>query len=278
MFPFIATITQAGGIILDKIILTRRRIAFHVYVPLTFLFLFLVTAICYPFLGTISPEFFELKNLILFLIMLIAAIIWNIFFYKGIESEKVQEFELILMFQPLLTIFLASIFLKGENSIHTEIAAFIASIALIISQIKKHHLELSRGASNMIIAVIFMSIELIVIRLLLDVMSPVALYAIRTGIIAILFFLYYKPRIFQVAKMNHLLIFINAIIASIQMITKFYGFETLGVVYTSMILIMAPLLIYLGSIYFLHEKLKLRTVISAIVILGCIVYATVLGK
>lgn len=275
MFPFISVVTQAGGVILDKIILTRRQVALHIHIPILFLFLFLVTAIFYPFLGKISPEIFELKNLALFLGMIIFAIIWNYYYYKGIQEEKVQKFELILMFQPLLTIVLASVLLKGESNIRIDIAAIIAAIALIISQIKKHHFEISTGAIDMILAVVFMSLELIIIRLVLNFLSPVSLYAIRTGIMFLFFYVIYRPKIFQVSHINILLIFSNAILGAVQMVTKFYGFEVYGVVYTSLILILSPLIIYLASIYFFHEKLKIRTVISALVILGCIVYATV---
>jgi hypothetical protein len=278
MFPLISTVAQASGVILDKIILTKRRVAFHVFVPLLFLFIFLVTAAFYPFLGIISPDFFELKNIALFMIMIIVAIIWNYFYYKGIESEKIQQFELILMFQPLLTIFLASVFLRGENNIHVEIAAFLAAIFLIFAQTKKHHLNLADGAVLMIFAVVFMSIELILIDLVLNFCSPIALYAIRTGIIFLVFYFIYRPKIFQVAKTNHLLILANAILGATQMVAKFYGFETYGVVYTSLILILAPLLIYLSSVYFFHEKLHLRTAICALAIFACIVYATVMGK
>ena len=187
MLPFIATIASAAGVIMDKFILTRRKMEIHVVVPVLFMFLFLTVIILFPFLGKISPQIFELKYILMFFGMLITGIIWNLFYYRGIQSEKVQDFELILMFQPLFTIILASIFLKGENNFRIEIAAIVAAVALILSQVKKHHLVCSSGALQMMLAVVVMSVELIFIRVLLDVLSPVALYAIRTGIFFIFF-------------------------------------------------------------------------------------------
>lgn len=278
MLPLISSICQASLVIIDKLILTRRRVAFHVFVPLLFLFLFLLTIIAYPFVGDISPAFFESKNLLIFILMIATALIWNYFYYHGIEMEKIQKFELILMFQPLLTIFLATIFLRGESNIHIIIAAFLASIALIFAQGQKHHFNLKDGAMVTFMAVIFMSIELILIDIVLKFMSPVALYAVRTGVVFLVFFLYYRPKTSQIAPLNYLFILINAILGATQMITKFYGFQEFGVVYTSLILILAPVLVYLGSIYFLHEKLKFRTFVSVLVILACIIYATIYGK
>lgn len=278
MFPFIAALTQVGGILIDKIVLTRRQVALHVFVPILFLFLFLSTALLFPLLGTISLRFFEAQYLILFVLMLIAAVVWNIFYYQGVRSEKVHDFELIVMSQPLLTIFLASLLLKGERNLHLEIAAFIAAGALIAAHIRKAHIEMSSGSYKLILAVIFMSVELIMIKILLDVFSPVALYFARTGIIFIFFLLLSRPKIRQVANENVLLIFSSAVLGTAQMISKFYGFEKYGVIYTSLILILSPILVYILSTLFLHEKLKPRTIVSAVIILACIVYATVVGK
>ena len=267
-----------GGIIVDKITLTRRQVEVRVFVPILFLFLFLLTAVLFPFLGKFSLDLFLWKNLLLFIAMLVAATIWNIFYYRGVQAEKVHDFELIVMFQPLLTIFLATIFLKGERNIHVEIAAFIAAVFLIIAHIKKNHLELSKGATQLILAVVFMSIELVIITLLLKFISPVALYCVRTGILFVFFYFYNRPEIFRVANRNISLIFLSAILGTTQMVTKFYGMEKYGLIYTSLILILSPLLVYVVSTIFLHERLKPRMIISALVILGCIVYATMLGK
>lgn len=278
MFPIIAALSQVGGILIDKIILTRRQVSQHVFVPAVFLFLFLLTLVLFPFLGKISPLIFTPYYLTIFALMFVSAIIWNFFYYRGVQAEKIHEFEMIVMFQPLLTIMLAAIFLKGEQNIHIILAAIIAAIALIVAHLKRAHLEFSNGAKCLILATVFISVELILIKIMLEVLSPVALYTIRTAIIFIFFYFYYRPDLFKMSNTNTALILFSAFFGVVQMISKFYGFEMYGVVYTSLILIVAPLLIYILSAIFLHERLKTRTVISALVILGCIVYATVLGK
>ena len=278
MFPLIAALAQVGGIIVDKITLTRRQVSTRVFVPILFLFLFLITAILFPLLGEISQEFFAPYYLIIFLGMLITAFIWNIFYYQGVQAEKVHEFELIIMFQPLLTILLATIVFKGERNLEIGVAAVVAAIFLIIAHIKKAHLNLTLGDYKLLLAVILMSSELILINILLEVFSPVALYAIRTGIIFIIFFLWYHPQINKVANQNIALILGSASLGVAQMVSKFYGFEQYGVVYTSLVLILSPVLVYVVSTIFLHERLKFRTIFSAVVILGCIVYATVVAK
>lgn len=278
MFPFVAALSQAAGIIVDKIILTRRRVEIHVFIPVLFLFLFLLTAILMPHLGKISKDIFKPYYLIIFFLMIATALIWNVFYYKGAQEEKVHEFELIIMFQPLLTILLAALLIEKNTNIHIFIAAIVASLALIISHIRRNHFEISAAGRGLILAVIFMSIEIILQKILLDVFSPVALYFVRTGIIFVFFLFYYHPSFMKVSSGNLLFILLTSSLGVVQMITKFYGFESFGVIYTSLILILSPILVYIISTIILHERLKVRTVVSALVILGCIVYATLLGK
>lgn len=278
MFPFISALAQVGNVVVDKVVLTRRQVSVHVFVPIIFLFLFLTTACLYPFFSKVNPDFFTLKYILLFLAMLVSAVVWNIFYYQGVQAEKVHELETILMFQPLLTILLAALILRGETNIHIEIASIVAAVMLILAHVKKNHLEFSAGSYKLILAVIFMSVELIIIKELLNVLSPVSLYFFRTGIMFVFFYIFYHPKINQVAPANYGLMFLVGVLGTTQMVTKFYGFSEFGVIYTSLILILAPLLIYIVSAIYLHEKLKSRTIISALVILGCIVYATILGR
>lgn len=228
-----------------------------------------------PSLGIISLDIFRPYYLLIFLGMIVTAIIWNIFYYKGAQEEKVHEFELIIMFQPLLTILLAAILIERNTNIHMLIAALIASVALVFSHIRKKHFELSSAGWGLIVAVVFMSIEIILQKIMLSVLSPVALYFIRTGIVFIFFMLFYRPHIRQVASTNALLIVATSALGVVQMVTKFYGFESYGIIYTSLILILSPILVYITSTILLHERLKARTIISGLVILGSIIYATI---
>jgi drug/metabolite transporter (DMT)-like permease len=182
------------------------------------------------------------------------------------------------MAQPLLTILLASIFLANERNFAVVVAAIIAGVALIVSRINHEHLEFNNASIGLIFAVVLMSVELILIDLLLPVLSPVALYAVRTGLIAIFFFIYYRPRLRAIADHHYGLIAATSALGVAQMVSKFYGFQEFGVVYTSLILVLAPVIVYIVSTFWLHERLKPRTLACSIVILACVLYATVMGQ
>ncbi|MGA2666588.1 MAG: EamA family transporter [Patescibacteria group bacterium] len=278
MFAFISAISSATNTIIDKVILTRRRMEIRVFIPVLFMFLMLLTGLFVPSLGKVSSLSLEPKYLLAFLGMLVAAAVWNIFYYLGAQKEKVQEFELIMMFQPLFTIFLAAILIERNINAHVFIASVLAAIALIIAHLKKKHFEFDQYSWGLILAVVFMSVEIILQKILLEAYSPVALYFLRTLVLFVFFYFFYRPRVEQISSTNTWLILSSSALGVVQMVTKFYGFEKYGVIYTSLILILAPILVYMLSKVTLHEKLKFRTVACAVVILGCIVYATTLGK
>lgn len=278
MFAFVAAISQAAGIIVDKVILTRRRMEIHVFIPVLFLFLALLTAILIPFFGYVSSDFFQTKYILFFLAMLAVAITWNFFYYRGAQKEKVQEFELIIMLQPLMTILLAAIFIERNINIHIFIASMIASIALILAHLRKMHFEFSEYSWGLVIASFFISVEIIFQKILLEVFSPASLYFWRTAIIFLFFYIYYRPHIRQVSNTNVWLILLTSALGVAQMVTKFYGFDKFGVIYTSLVLIISPILVYIIATILLHEKLRARMIVSFLVILGCIIYATLLGK
>jgi len=278
VFAFVAAISQAAGIIVDKVILTRRRVETRVFIPILFLFLALLTGITVPFLGHVSSDFFQLKYILFFIAMVLTTIIWNFFYYHGAQKEKVQEFELIIMFQPLMTILLAAIFVERNVNVHIFIASILASLALILAHLKKMHFELSEYSWGLVIASFFISVEIIFQKILLEVFSPASLYFWRTAIIFIFFYIYYRPHLRQVSNTNVWLIMFTSALGVAQMVTKFYGFDKFGVIYTSLVLIISPILVYILSTILLHEKIRVRMMISLLVILGCIVYATALGR
>lgn len=277
MFPFISALTQAGGIILDKIILTRQRVETRIFIPVLFIFLFLFSLVLTPFLGWVHWELFTPKAIGLLAAMVGLAFFWNILYYRGAQAEKVNEFELIIMAQPLVTILMAGAVFADERNWYVLIAAIAAACALFFAKFTREHLSFSKEMWGLVWAVILMSVELIVIRLLLYMISPVALYALRTGFLALAFYFYYRPHLKVIGQSHYAFIATSAILGTIQMITKFYGFETLGIVYTSLILIMAPVLVYIASAILLHERIKIRTIISGAVILVCIIFATIMS-
>jgi len=269
----ISSIGYAGGVIADKIVLSKYRVPVMRFIPLLFIWLAVVTAI---FLGrwggTDWQLFSQTKYILLFLGMITVAVIWNILYYQGIQKEDLHEFELIMLLSPMVTIMLATIFLPAERQWSIFIPGIIAALALIITRFRKHHITISKAAWRTIIAMVLFSAESIFIKELLSVFSPVSLYFIRTLTIAIVFLLLYRPKIFALPGSAFALTILSSIFGVVQMVLKFYGFQSLGVVETTMILVLGPFLVYLASGAIFKERVYKRDVFAGAVVVLCILY------
>lgn len=274
---FISAILTASELILDKVILTRRRVSLRVFLPILFIFLFALTLILVPALGRVDWGVALLTNtLFLLFLMTIVAIAWNVLFYQSIQREKAHQHEMVMMLAPIITIILAAVFFPQELNIHIFILSVIAGFALLYAKGGLLNLRLDATSYNLILAVVLMATENIIIRELLYSYTPVALYALRTLILAVFFMLYYRPRYRQVLPAHWWLIFFSAVLGLGQMLGRFYAFGSIGVIHAMLITMLAPMAVFIASWEVLHERIRLRVVASSLVILGCVIWATVI--
>ncbi|MBU2595649.1 DMT family transporter [Patescibacteria group bacterium] len=271
----IAAITQALGVTLDKVVLSYRKIPLRDFIPVVFFFLCLFTLPVLFFKGSVAwQEFFAWKYILLYLGMILIAVLWNFLYYQGVRSERVQEFELILMLNPLIVIALAALFFPWERNLQILLAGFIASLALIFAHLKREHLFFSRAALGLIACVILMSIETIMHRVLLNFISPAPLYFSRTLILLFFFYFFYRPKnILNLNKISLGLIVLNGLLGSIQFIARFYGYQKGGVIITTVVLTLAPILVYLTAYLYFKEEINQRKIIAGAIILLAIIWA-----
>lgn len=269
----IASLGYAGGVVADKFVLSKYRVPVMRFVPLLFIWLAAITAVFLTRWGSIRYDLiFEWKYIAVFALMIVVAVIWNIFYYQGIQKEDLHEFELIMLLSPLATILFAEIFLPSERNISILIAGVIASVALIATRFRKYHVHIGKIAWKTMLAMLFMSFESILIKYLLDVFSPVTLYFVRTIVIAVVFLILYKPKLLAMTQGAYALTILSAMFGVVQMVLKFYGFASLGVIETTMILVLGPFLVYIASAAFFKEHLYKRDVFAAMVVISCILY------
>ena len=86
------------------------------------------------------------------------------------------------------------------------------------------------------------------------------------------------PKLTSIANKTKIMIFFTAITAITFRVILYYGYQTLGVVFTTIIFILAPVLIYIFAAIFLKEKITKRQIISSFVIVACVVAAIVVGR
>lgn len=269
----IASLGYAGGVVSDKFVLSKYRVPVMRYLPLLFVWLTVITAVFLSRWGKFDFEtFFQLKYILIFIIMIVVAVTWNILYAQGIQKEDLHELELIMLLSPLVTIVFATIFLPKERDWGIFIPSIIAAVALLATRFRSHHVHIGKVAWKTILAMVLLSFESILIKELLSVFSPVALYFIRTAAIAIVFLIMFKPKLLSMPRNAFALIILSAIFGVVQMVLKFYGFQNLGIVETTMILVLGPFLVYTASSVFFKEHFYKRDALAAVVVILCILY------
>ncbi len=273
----ISAVAAGGGLIIDKITLSRRSVPLSIFIPVVFTFLFAFTAVFTPLYGFIDWNTALLpNNVFLALLMVVIAIAWNVLAYQSLQRETVHQHEVILMTGPIVTIGLAALFFREEFNLMIFILGLVASSAMLIARTERHHLKLDKIAYNLFLAVILMSIESIIIRELLYSYSPISLYAVRTFILAGFFLLYYRPKISEIGQSPLWLLGISGAVGALSMITRFYAFGSLGVIFTTLVSTLVPIIVFIGSWEILHERIRPRVIVASLVILICVTVATVL--
>ncbi|TSC92261.1 MAG: hypothetical protein CEN91_506, partial [Candidatus Berkelbacteria bacterium Licking1014_85] len=107
----LASFFDATATSIDKFVINRKGLKIDVFLFYLFFYLFISAGIMLLLFGFhISTEMFSLDNLILFVLMILIAITWNWFYFRGLKSEKLEEFESWILFAPLLTIIFSILF------------------------------------------------------------------------------------------------------------------------------------------------------------------------
>ena len=168
-----------------------------------------------------------------------------------------------------------SIFIKGlyDANLKVIIPAIISGIALAVTHIKKEHLDFNKYFIATIFASFFFAMELVVSRLILNFYSPISFYFIRCLAVFGLSFLLFKPKLKGLPKGVGWKIFVTGAVWVVFRVVTYYGYLKIGVIFTTLILMLAPIFTYTAAKIFLKEKLTWRNIIASLVIVGSVVYA-----
>ncbi len=276
-FPLAAAFATAAGLVYDKVILSRFKLDYRVFTVFLFFFLFLVTIPVALWWGRADVAIFQPVYLIFLFLVVFLAVIWNLLLYRAVASEKLVEVELIFMSTPLVIVLLAALFLPAERDLKIFLPAIFATLALLWAHLKKHHLDFSKQQKGLLVAIVLIGLETILIKKLLAVYSPPLLYLARSGLIFLILLLFLRAPKWKIKPRATWGIFKVAIVGMAQMILTYFGYQLAGVSLTTLILVLAPVLIYLFSVVFLKEKLTPKHIVSFVIILASIIYATALN-
>lgn len=267
----LSSFSNATEVILDKTIMSKDKVKFISFMSLCMFFVFLITTSLFPIFGTVDLRAFTPKYLLAFGAVILIAFCYNYLYYYSLSHEKVTEVEPLAMTHSIIAVVLATIIYPSERDFLVFGLALIATSALIFSRIEKNHIRFDKHALAMLGFASLFAVETLFLKGLLTVYSPVALYAFRTGVLALLFFMFFRPKIRGIEFRKVRSIFFDAISVSLQYVTLYFAYSKIGIVRTSLIVTLGPFLIFVFSFIFLKEKIVVKKLLADAVILACVV-------
>tara|TARA_Y100000310_G_C20501744_1_gene724347 strand:- start:2 stop:847 length:846 start_codon:yes stop_codon:yes gene_type:complete len=271
--PFTGAISEATGTIIEKIVLRKRKIGYKTFVVYMFLAIVLVSIPFLYFFWKLDSQAFEMRNILIFSFIILVSIMANLLMAYSLKREDVSELEPLRLLQPLFVILLAFIIYSSERKISILIAALIASGALMFSHIEKHHFKFNKYLIAALFASLFFAIELVATKSILPFYSGFTFYFLRCSFVFLITLAIFRPSHKNIDNTSKILILITGGIWVFYRVLLYYGYIAYGVVFTTLLFILAPVFIYAFARIFLKEKLTWRNIVATIVILLCVSYA-----
>jgi len=271
----LGALSFSSSVLLEKIVLRSKSVKVKTYLVGIFLSTILVMLPFIFFFGKIDSQAFATKNLIILSLIILFSIVANLFNFYALKWEKVTMLEPVLLLEPLFIILFAFLFFKTERNYFILIPGLIAALTLIASHLKKHHLSFNRFLVAGTLSSLFYAIELLLSDLILKYYSPLSLYFVRSIFVFLIPAIIFRPNLLkEISRKEKLLIGLTGGLWVIYRIAIYFGYAHWGIVFTTLILMLTHVFVYIFAFIFLKEKLNKRNIFSMMVILACVTYAS----
>jgi len=273
--PILGSFFLALQSVTEKIGLRQKKMDSSHFAASSFLAAVLIMIPLMFFFWQFNPEVFQTKYVWAFIGIVAFAVVGNLFYFYAMKWEKLSNLEPVHLLYSLFVFILASIFFESERNLEILIPAIIAGLALIFSHVRKHHFEFDKYMVAGVFASLFFAAEGPLIKIILPFISPITLYFVRGIFVLAVLSLIFRPKFLKETKGNERKIVAATGITWVAYNTlEYYGFATYGLVYTTLVLMLSPVLVYLFAWKILKEKPGWRNIVASAVILGSILYAT----
>ena len=278
--PIFGAMALAAGTVLERLVLKKKKVDIKLYQVASFLAIVLCMLPFIYFFWKMDVAALEIKNILIFALVVLFSIIANLFVFYSMKWEKVTNLEPAKVLEPLFVILLAilfSFFAEGlyERNIKVIVPALVAGLVLILTHIKKEHLEFNKYFIAAIAGSFFFALELVVSMLILDFYSPMSFYFLRSSSIFLISWIIFRPKLGKLNSKVKWEIFATGAAWVVYRVLVYYGYLTLGVIFTTLLLMLAPILVYAFAHFFLNEKMSWKNFVAAVVIVGAIIYALI---
>ena len=278
IIPIGASVFQATSMTIDKFAMKVKNVSYKTYTGVSFPLIFLFTLMIFLiFRPEVSSVMFGIKNMVMFVLLIILVLISNLLYFRALKNDELTEMQSLSLLKNIpLIIFSAIIFIDERNMVIIALSV-IAIFAVIWSHFEKSHFKVSKKTLPYLIWTATISpFAGILYKVLLETWSPISLQLVSDGIIALILVPAFFDSVRHVPKKALPLLIATNLFTSIAWIMYFFSYQIYGIIYTVLIFSLQPVLVYFASLILLKEKFHKRKFIAFLVIIAVIVLAQVI--
>jgi drug/metabolite transporter (DMT)-like permease len=282
--PLLGAFLDAAGTIMYKKLANRHKIGYKDFMVYGFLSIVLVSLPLLYFFWRIDPLAGRNMNIAILFLVVVISIFANYFSFYAFKHRDLSKIQSIRLTAPLFTIllaFLLSFFFEAyanERNYYILLFAFIASLSLFFSNIKKHHLKFDKYSWAMLFGSFLFAVELTISKPILEFYHPITFYFIRSLFILVISYALFRGSLSNLKPAGKGLFLASAVFWVAYRGILYYAYGIFGIVFTTTVFILSPVLIYICSFIFLKEKVTKAQVISSMVIVACVLGAVWVGN
>lgn len=275
LIPFFGAILGSGATIVDKVLLGGKGITYKNYSIISFMAALFVAGIAFISVGNpVNTELFVGYAGFLLIFTTIAILTSNLLYFHALKHDQLTEMETVGLLSFIPVIGISYIFYEDERSMPVLIAALIASIAVIWSHWRKGHPFVRKSTYPYLIWLLFIApIQAIAFKEIFLMWDPISLQFVREIIIVPILGYMYADTLKSVSLKSFVTIFITGAILTLSSILFFISYSKLGIIHTTLIFSLQPLVAYIGALLFLKEKFHRNKFLAFLVVLVSITAA-----
>lgn len=255
-----------------------KSVTFKTYNGISFpISLFVMLIIFLILRPPLAPSIFTRDIAWLIAISTIISIVTNLLFYRALDDDHLSEIQTIELIQNLPIILLSSIVFVDERKPLIIIPALISSLILLWSYLENNRFTMAKKTMPFFVwSLTGMPAGALILKILLAVWHPIPLALIHWGAVTIFTtLLFYKEALKATRKVFYFLILTNAL-STVGWLLFYFSYQRSGIVYTTLVFLIQPILVYLASFFILKEKLHWKKGIAIFAVLISIIIAQIL--
>lgn len=267
----------ALAMVWDKLNLRRYKFAPETYTSMMFICLTLFAGVVSLFTFNVRWERVGAGQWLAFAGVVGLAFVWNKLYYYFQKREELQDFEVMNLVVPAVTALMAELVFPEERHLITILAVAVALLTLFVTRLEVHHTKFNAYSKLIIVMIFAMAAEAVLRKVVLEVVDPATLYFFRTLGVTALLALFYRPKSLPTSSEQWRAAAGPAIIGGSAMILMFYGYSHIGLVMTTLVFALSPMIVYYLDRLVLRERIHPKNIIATVVILGAIMVAGIYG-